>query len=508
MADTDVLANTLLPSLIAGVDFSHSPADLTGAQFVIPDATDNPLYAALPTLTEADLTERKVGGAGMFDALMQSIKEHLSEEYRANRMSGTEYREAYVALTQTAMGSAVQFLLTKDTAYWQAATAQQQARAAEAAVVRARVAIELDKMSLKALEVDKATKEVAYANAKQELATTEAQYDLLVLQGNQIGYQTDNLLPAQLASVTAETAGTTYTTANLLPAQLASVSADTAGKEYTNTNLLPQQLAKITADVNLVNAEELRVDAQTAQMGYETTNILPKQVDKLSADIAISSAEELRIDAQTAGLTYDTVTMKPAELAQLQSQTSISAYQLSDVLPKEVLRLQSQIDVSTAEISRVTAQKDQILYQTASVLPSQKNNVDADTDVKVYQLSSLYPSQVAKTSAETAGVEYTNSFILPAQKFNLDEQGEANRAKTLDTRSDASAVAGAIGKQKDLHSEQITSYKRDAEAKVAKLNLDLWMTQRSMDDATQPPVPMNTENFGTLFTNLKQNVGL
>jgi len=370
MADTDVLANTLLPSLIAGVDFSHSPADLTGAQFVIPDATDNPLYAALSTLTEADLTERKVGGEGMFDALMQSIKEHLSEEYRANRMSGTEYREAYVALTQTAMGSAVQYLLNKDTAYWQAATAQQQARAAEAAVVRARVAIELDKMALKALEVDKATKEVTYANAKQELATTEAQYDLLVLQGNQVGYQTDN------------------------------------------------------------------------------------------------------------------------------------------VLPKEVLRLQSQIDVSTAEISRVTAQKDQILYQTASVLPSQKANVDADTDVKVYQLTSLYPSQVAKTSAETAGVEYTNSFILPAQKFNFEEQAEATRAKTLDTRSDASAVAGAIGKQKDLHSEQITSYKRDAEAKVAKLNLDLWMTQKSMDEGTDPPISMNTENFGTLFTNLKQNVGL
>jgi hypothetical protein len=236
--------------------------------------------------------------------------------------------------------------------------------------------------------------------------------------------------------------------------------------------MLPIELVKLTAEKDVLLAEELRVDAQVTQINYETTSIMPEQLNKLQKESA-------QVD-----------------------------YQTTSVLPKEVLRLQNQIDVGTAEISRVNAQEAQITYETASILPSQKANIDADKDIKVYQLSDVLPSQVAKTDEETLGLNYTRLSIMPSQKDSIDEQVEAHRAKTLDTRRDGTAIAGAIGKQKDLHQEQITSYKRDAETKAVKLMTDMAITSISVLDGGTVPDSMNNPSINSAFGTLKNNLGL
>lgn len=72
----------------------------------------------------ADLTTSVVGGSGVFDGLMLSVKAHLMEEFNAGRIVGGEYTKAYIALVQVAMTNATQFLLNRDQTYWTAATAQ------------------------------------------------------------------------------------------------------------------------------------------------------------------------------------------------------------------------------------------------------------------------------------------------------------------------------------------------------------------------------------------------
>ena len=67
-----------------------------------------------------DLTTGAVGGAGVFDQLMVSVDAHLSREFKANRIKGTDYAQVYVGSMTAAMQNAVQFLLGKQAADKQA----------------------------------------------------------------------------------------------------------------------------------------------------------------------------------------------------------------------------------------------------------------------------------------------------------------------------------------------------------------------------------------------------
>lgn len=98
--------------------------DLTDDEFTIPGGTSSALYLEITRLDNEDLTTRTIGGSGAFDALMASVAAHLRGEYDASRITGAEYTKAYIALTQAAMASAVQFLLAREQSYWQGVQAQ------------------------------------------------------------------------------------------------------------------------------------------------------------------------------------------------------------------------------------------------------------------------------------------------------------------------------------------------------------------------------------------------
>jgi hypothetical protein len=66
-----------------------------------------------------------------FDTLMGGFNKHLQQEFEKQRITGAEYTKTYVALTQTAMATALQFALGKDQAFWQAAKTQADAITAQ-----------------------------------------------------------------------------------------------------------------------------------------------------------------------------------------------------------------------------------------------------------------------------------------------------------------------------------------------------------------------------------------
>lgn len=390
---SDNMANALFDALTSDLDLSITEPDYSSLDFTFPSSTGNPLYDAVDTLDEADLTSRTVGGSGLFDGLMVSMRAHLQEEHEAGRLTGKDYSNAYVSSTQAALGAAIQYLLGKDNAYWTAAVAQQQAKAGEVAIIRARLDAEAAKAQAKAAHVSLSTISADYALKKMGLATEEARHDLNVVQVSQGEYELANMLPAQLGKIQAEVSSLDYNT------------------DY--------------------------------------------------------------------------------------------------IMPKELARIQSQIDVGSAEISQKTAATDQTLYETSALLPSQKLNVDAEKAIKDFQLATFMPAQVAGHTADTVGKTFNNDYILPEQLNNLREQVEAARAKTLDTRTDGvTAIAGSIGKQKDLQSQQIDSYKHDAEQKVAKMLLDTWITQKSMDEGLTPPESITDTNINTVMTTIRTNLDL
>lgn len=106
-------------------------------------------------------------------------------------------------------------------------------------------------------------------------------------------------------------------------------------------------------------------------------------------------------------------------------------------------------------------------------------------------------------------IDYQIKELHPAQIALLEEQMEAQRAQTLDTRSDGvTPVAGVLGKQKDLYSQQITSYQRDAEVKAGKLFTDAWITMKTIDEGLLPPTGFENTSLDEVLTAIKTNNNL
>lgn len=272
----EVEANRLLEELTKGDDFTLPDIDMSGPEWDIPGGDGSPIFGAITKITNESLTTREVGGSGTFDALMESAHNHLKAEFKANRITGGEYTKAYIAMMESCMSNAVQFLLGRDQAYWAAALAQIQA-----------------------------------VTARVTLATSKAQY------------------------------------------VLAKIQALSAKSEYALTKM-----------------------------------------------------------------------------------------------------------------------------------------------------------KIATESETYCAALFNADQMLPQQLKLLTEQTEAQRAQTLDTRTDGAVVKGSVGKQKELYSQQITSYQRDAEVKASKLFTDAWITQKTIDEGLNPPNGFTNASIDTILTKLKSNNGL
>lgn len=272
----EVEANRLLEELTKGDDFTLPDIDMSGPEWDIPGGDDSPIFGAIDKISNESLTTREVGGSGTFDALMESAHNHLKAEFKANRITGGEYTKAYIAMMESCMSNAVQFLLGRDQAYWAAAMAQIQA-----------------------------------VTARVQLATSKAQF------------------------------------------VLAKIQALSAKSEYALTKM-----------------------------------------------------------------------------------------------------------------------------------------------------------KIATESETYCAALFNANQMLPQQLKLLTEQTEAQRAQTLDTRTDGAVVKGSVGKQKELYSQQITSYQRDAEVKASKLFTDAWITQKTIDEGLNPPNGFTNASIDTILTKLKSNNGL
>lgn len=455
------LAQSLFTVLTDEVSLDLPEVDFSGPAFQVP----NPDIIEVPSLTLADLTTKVVDGAGVFDGLMTAINAHLRVQHEKGRITGAEYAQAYVALTSAALGTANQFVLQKDQARWQALLVQSQALTAQVGVISARVAVEEAKVRYGMARAETETSLATYALTKMRLSTEAIGYDRAHIQAHQDEFTLTQMMPAQLAQVL-------YQVSDILPVQKDDIVAGTTIKEaqaeqisYQTGNLMPAQAIDIEAATALKQA-------QLTQTLFQTSDILPAQKQEIEAGTATKTA-------QTAQITYQTAQILPAQRLDVLASTSV----------KE-------------------AQEGQTRYETASVLPAQVAKLASEKAVTDYQLESLLPAQVAGHTADTAGKVYTNNFLLPAQLASTREQTESHRAKTLDTRTDGTTVAGAMGIQKLLYEQQIESYVHSDEFKYGKMLIDTWITQKTMDEGLTPPTSIQDAQINTVLGKIKTNLDL
>jgi hypothetical protein len=154
----------------------------------------------------------------------------------------------------------------------------------------------------------------------------------------------------------------------------------------------------------------------------------------------------------------------------------------------------AQIQASTARIGMETAKASAALVQAQII----------ETEAQ-YALTKMKLS--TEETAYDMGV-FQVSDLGPQQRDLVVEQRQAARAQTLDERSDGAAVSGSIGKQKALYDQQITSYKRDAETKLAKIFSDAWVTQKTLDEGLLPPNSFTNQEIDEVMTILRANLNL
>lgn len=236
----DVLARELMAALLTGEDVTIPVIDLDSTEFRIPGGTNSDAYSVLSKLSNADLTTGSITGTGTFDKLMVGVAAQLKGEFDNNRITGAEYTKAYIGITQSALSIAAQFLLGKDSAYWQAVQAQ-------ALAVTARLQLQTAKIQNAAVKFEAMTAKANYALSKLKLSSLDVEFATGT-------YNLENVLPKQAA---------------LLDEQLAGAIKDTETKTYTLDELMPVQKLNLQEQAEAQRAQTMdtRSNGVTAVTG-------------------------------------------------------------------------------------------------------------------------------------------------------------------------------------------------------------------------------------------------
>jgi hypothetical protein len=212
--------------------------------------------------------------------------------------------------------------------------------------------------------------------------------------------------------------------------------AKVESETYNRNFLLPAKLAIDTFQRDSIMTSEVAMN----EVRYN--RLLPSE----AALNEFNHREILPIERDTAAYNLNTV---------MTTQVAIEDFKLTKVMPVAFAIEQFKLNTALpAAAQLVDEQKEAMRAQTLD------NRSDALTPV---------------------------TGLLGRQRTLVEEQGEAERAKTLDTRSDAVTVVGSIGKQKDLYTQQIDSFIKDAQHKTAKMWLDSWITQKTLDEGLAAP---------------------
>ncbi len=413
------LANDLFTALTAGITIPAAP-DFSGEQFNVEIDKNGVLYGDVSDITIGDVTTDCLDGTGAFDKFMSAMDKHLEREFKGNRITGTQYAEAYVQIANGMMGNATSFALQKDQAKWSAIQVQMQARIAEVQASIALIELEKAKFETVKAQFDMNLTAAQYGLTKMQIATEEASHDAMTADVSIKTFQRQHQMPADLAIT-----------------------------QFERMQVMPSTVAMNDIQVNRI------LPAQASIAEFENRELQPiqKQLQEIQRDRILpvtADMEEFRRD-----------NLQPIELAQQQ----------------HILNFRQP-----AETNLINEQKE---VQRASTLDTRSDGLTA-----------------------IAGILGKQKSLINEQITLTVEQGESERAKTLDVRSDGATVVGSVGKQKDLYSQQIDSFIKDAAHKTAKMYLDGWITQKTLDEGLNAPAQLTNTNIDAVLAGVRSNNNL
>ena len=305
------------------------------------------------------------------------------------------------------------------------------------------------------------------------------------------------------------------------------------------TAQMQARIAEIQATKALIELEEAKILTQRAIFDMKNSGA---QYSLTKMQLATENQKHFLLQAQTDGEVYRVRYLMPAELAiqqyqrmqVLPSTVAINQVQADRVLPAEAA-IKEYINRELQPIERATAaynievslpikadidefQRDNLLpvqlaqeqHKATFQLPAQTGLIREQWESQRAQtlntrtdgltaISGMIGKQKDSLDADIQTKQFQIDFVLPVQLDLVKEQREAERSKTLNTRTDGATVVGSVGKQKDLYTQQIDSFIKDAKFKTAKMYLDNWITQKTLDENIDPPAELTAANAGTIL---------
>lgn len=291
-------------------------------------------------------------------------------------------------------------------------------------------------------------------------------------------------------------------------------------REYKDSRITGDQYAAVYTDV------------MTAVLGQSTAFLLQKdqakwasieaqmnaRVAEIKATTALIELEKVKVETQKtifemslAGAEYGLTKMKianaDADHCLIKARTSEVEYRYTNLLPAELAIQQFQLN-QTLPLQQQTAQ-----YGYDNMLPIQlakeQHLLNFQFPAQTQLINEQKEVQRSQTQDNRSDSLTPISGLVGRQSSLLDEQKEVQRAQTMDTRSDGSTVIeGSVGKQKDLYDQQIDSFVKDAKQKAAKMYLDGWITQKTLDENLASPNELDVPSVSEVLLSLRNENGL
>lgn len=413
----------------------------------------------------SDLTDTTVGGVGVFDKLLCTMKAHLQTEYELGRITGVDYANVFLGAYQATLQQSASFLLDKEKQAYELDKLN-----SDRDLVLAQIK-QTDQQTL-LIEVQTANAELEASKIAQEIQQlgsaigyTEAQTHMLTVQTDYEEFKNAYIQPQELAQITQQVANLTKQGLQLT-AQTTLTTAQKDGVVYDTTNKAPAELA------NLVLQGEL-IEAQSAQQVAETSTRLPVEVSNLTKQGLQLTAQTAMVTEQTATVVAERTNRLPVEISLLTAQAGLAnkqvakiTYEIDFQLPQQLALLTAQVSVAQAEIPLKAKELDLAVANIAV----QNKQID------------MLTAQIAAQAAQSA---------LYTQKVVTEKAQVDNTVVGMDS---------AIDQQNKLLKAQRDGYQRDAEQKAAKLMIDTWNVRKNSDETT------TDANFTNLLAD--KNVGI
>lgn len=254
------------------------------------------------------------------------------------------------------------------------------------------------------------------------------------------------------------------------------------GAEYTKAYTSLADSAMNQAAAFLLSKDQSMWQAMAAQMQAMTALI-----NMESAKVQLAA---IQLEAQTQKANFALTKMK---LATEDMDYCQSKYNLENILPAQLAMMDVQKAGALIANQGATYNLATTLPLQTQLLTKQNDGQGIQNNTASFTLSDMLPQQLKN---------------LKAQETLVREQMEAQRGQTHDMRTDNIPVAGVMGKQKLLYTQQVTSYQRDAEVKAAKMFSDAWITMKTLDDGLLAPTAFNNSSVDEVLYNIKYKNGL